>query len=692
MTAPAVPARPSHHPHPRLWAGGGVAGLFLLIALVLVLASLNANMLRGPISAEASLMAHRPIAIRGDLKLHLFSWTPGAEAYDVTVGATPGVGPPGLLAQIGKFAIKVKLTPLFVGRVELPLVEADQPKIWAYRDAEGQDNWRPAGAAPAPTRLPPIQHLAITGGQLQLIDKKRRIVLRAGVQSSETQVGSGRGSFQLTGQGSINQEPFVLNLTGGALIDVKTDQPYHFSGQLRSGSTQVAAQGVLPHPFDLGQLQTALTVSGVDLAQLYDLTGVAFPNTPAYRLSADVTRDDRKYTFRNLAGHIGDSDLEGRFVVDHDGKRPKVDADLRSRSLDMVDLAAVLGGRPKGTLATAPAAAAAGGVQVAGAAAGTSYQRLLPDAKLDLTRIRSTDAKLRYHAASILARPGLPLRSASFDVRLDHGLLIIDPLAFDFPQGSLSGSVRIDARDAVPQDQIDLKITNIRLQDLLTRKGGAQPAVEGVLEARAKLSGHGASVHEAASSADGDVTFVVPNGAIRQSFAELLGIDVSRALGLLLAKDQSQMGVRCAVADFHADHGVLDVRNLVLDTDKVLAKGSGHVNLADESLALTLQGQPKGFRLIRVQAPITVGGHLTAPAFGVKPGAAPMQLGAAVALGAVLSPVAAILPFVDPGLAHDADCVQAVQSARALGAPVSTAATTPNGAKAAPVKGAAGAK
>jgi hypothetical protein len=85
-------------------------------------------------------------------------------------------------------------------------------------------------------------------------------------------------------------------------------------------------------------------------------------------------------------------------------------------------------------------------------------------------------------------------------------------------------------------------------------------------------------------------------------------------------------------------------------------------------------------------APITVTGHLSSPSFGVKPGAVPAQIGAAVALGALFTPVAAILPFVDPGLARDADCVGAVRDAQAMGVPVKASSTTPTNAKARPAK------
>jgi hypothetical protein len=48
-----------------------------------------------------------------------------------------------------------------------------------------------------------------------------------------------------------------------------------------------------------------------------------------------------------------------------------------------------------------------------------------------------------------------------------------------------------------------------------------------------------------------------------------------------------------------------------------------------------------------------------------------VQAGAATALGIVLTPLAAVLPFVDPGLAENANCAALLQEAKKDGAPVS---------------------
>jgi len=284
------------------------------------------------------------------------------------------------------------------------------------------------------------------------------------------------------------------------------------------------------------------------------------------------------------------------------------------------------------------------------------------------------DAQVNYRADSVDAPAHLPLRQVRIDLTLDHGVLVMDPLAFTMPRGEAAGRVRIDARGAVPHSDIDMKILNMRLEDLFKAQKSAP--VEGLVEARAVLHGDGDSIHKAAASADGVFTLVVPQGHIRKAVAELLGINVTKALGLFLAGDKSDTAIRCAVADFRADNGVLRARNLVIDTDVVRSQGEGTINLGTEALNLQLSGKAKQFRLFHLAAPIAITGHLKSPKFGVKPGATPLQAGAAVVLGALLTPAAAVLPFVDPGLAKDANCVALVSDAKAEGAPVRVSSTT----------------
>jgi uncharacterized protein involved in outer membrane biogenesis len=124
----------------------------------------------------------------------------------------------------------------------------------------------------------------------------------------------------------------------------------------------------------------------------------------------------------------------------------------------------------------------------------------------------------------------------------------------------------------------------------------------------------------------------------------------------LLTKKDENTAIRCGVANFHADDGDLKATTLLVDTTQVLITGGGDLNLRSEALDMSLRGGPKKIRLVRLRSPIEIHGSLLHPQVGLQASNLAEQAGAAIALGTLLTPVAALLAFVDPGLAKDADC------------------------------------
>jgi uncharacterized protein involved in outer membrane biogenesis len=122
------------------------------------------------------------------------------------------------------------------------------------------------------------------------------------------------------------------------------------------------------------------------------------------------------------------------------------------------------------------------------------------------------------------------------------------------------------------------------------------------------------------------------------------------------------------VAKFQVEQGQLNAQTMVLDTTDILITGHGDINLATERLDLSLKGDPKKVRLVRLRSPIRVGGSLSKPQIGIKPEKALLQAGTGTVLGTLLTPIAAILAFIDPGLAKDANCSALVAQAAPRGA------------------------
>ena len=632
----------------------GIAGgiLSMVAVLVIVLATLDWNSMRGPVSRYLSSSLNRPVSIEGDLDVALFSWTPRTTMSGLVIQQPDWVTEENnkdtdAFADIERIAVSVDLWELLTGDLVLPEFALTRPIFRLIRDSSGRANWladpEDDEAAPA---LPAIRHFIIEGGKLTLRDAEKKFVLDASFSSQEIEGGS-QNAFSLDGKGELNRASFTLKMTGDPLLNIDPDEPYGFKTEVRAGATRVVANGSLSRPFDFGYFAVDASFSGSDLADLYDLTGLALPNTPPYGISGKLSRDLHTWRIEGLDGKVGDSDIRGALSVDASGERPYLTGNVASRELDFDDLGPVFGLPP-----STGAGETASTEQKQEARRHQATGRVLSDKPLDVDRLRQMDAKVQYKADKVMSRD-FPLRSAKAQISLSKGVLKLDDVAMSFAQGALTGNLKVDATKDTPITDIDVRLSKLRLEQFMTGLG-SPPPLQGELLARAKLRGVGISVHDAASTADGSFAVAVPNGQMRKAFAELMGINIAR--GLLL-DSREQTNLRCGVAVFSANDGIMNLDQFVFDTDVVQVSGEGTVNLKTESLDLQATGHPKEIRLVRVRAPITISGPMGGPSVGIKAGPALGQGALAAGLGALLSPLGAILPFIDPGLAEDANCV-----------------------------------
>jgi len=636
-----------HPGRPEAFAAGGT--VLLLLLFVLFLALFQWNWLRGPIGSWASAKYDREIELNGDLDVNLFSLTPSAQVRGLRIGG-PDWAPDEDTLKVADLQASVRLGALLGGRIEMPSLVITRPEVVLIADEDGRLSWvlEPDKTNDQGAKIPLINHLVIRDGTLSLDERKRDLTLRATISAREGK--DGQAGFHLDGRGTMNGTPLRLEVRGGPFINIRRDRPYGFKAELSGVGSTLIADGSITRPFDLGQFTATLRLQGRDLADLYLLTGITTPNTPPYRLSGTLKRDDSLFTFNDFSGRVGTSDLSGDLKIDRVSTRLRVDADLRSRLLDIDDLAAVLGGTPTVT-------AAGDTVMTSGAGA-----RLLPTAPLNVERLRAMDGTLRYRAARV-KRNDLDIRQVDLGADLKDGILALDPVSFDFNRGTLNGTARINANRDTPYTTADFRLRGYPLESIVPARDGA-PVVTGSALGRAKLEGPGASVHDFAANSTGTLSLVVPQGRIRSAFAELLGINVTAGLGKLLSGDQGSSEIRCAVADFTVRRGTATARTFVIDTTPVLARGTGTIDLGAETMNLRIDGETKQARLIRLWSPITVRGPLTAPRVGIESGEVAGQVGLGAAIGALINPLIALLPFVDPGLAEDANCGALISSAR----------------------------
>jgi AsmA family protein len=654
------------------WTAAVAAALATAIAVFLSLFDWNSA--RPLVAREITVKTGRAASIEGDLRVHLFSWTPSAQINGLTLKNPPWADRP-LMFSAKQISLSVNLGRLFRGQIVIPEIKLVEPVVNLERDSKGRASWELGTRAGTPngkkqpSKIPTIQRLLIQDGKLNVVDQIRKLRFGGSVVAVDQAGKDNDSAFEVRAKGTLNEKPFRLDAHGGPLLALTPDKPYEFSLHVTASDINLETQVTVPKPFDLGLLDVKFQVSGNDLADIYYLTGLALPNTPAYRLAASVHVSGTTYRLDDLNGKLGSSDLAGKVLVQTSGAVPKLTATLTSQNLRMIDLAPTLG-QPTGKSDSLSAPkndvpqsgmhqSAAGGAK--GGASAAAGDRLLPDADLQVNRVRGMDADVSYSAAAV-TMPKLPMKNVSFHVILDNGMLTIAPLSFILDQGNFSGSVRIDARAEVPTTAIDMHMSGVDLAQFKMGKA-AQSPLSGVMEGRVKLHGTGSSVHKLAANADGAISLTVPHGEIKQALAELTGINITRGLGLLLAKNDAKTDIRCGVVDFQAQNGRLGAKTVFMDTTDVLITGRGDINLDSEALNLALRGDPKKLRLTRLRTPITIKGTLDHPSIGVDAGKLAEQGAVATALGTLLTPIAAVLAFIDPGLAKNKDCAASLAEA-----------------------------
>src|ERR1019366_8562236 len=155
-----------------------------------------------------------------------------------------------------------------------------------------------------------------------------------------------------------------------------------------------------------------------------------------------------------------------------------------SNNLDIKDLAPSLGVQSR--LSNGKSAAPTSAITPV-VAKSTKGEKLLPDADLQLNRVRGMDADFTYHAQSVSA-PKLPMREVGFHLMLVNGDLRLDPLDFVLDKGAIAGTVEIDARHAVPETSIDMHVDHVDLSQFKSAKATEAP-LSGELHGRLRVHG-----------------------------------------------------------------------------------------------------------------------------------------------------------------------------------------------------------
>jgi uncharacterized protein involved in outer membrane biogenesis len=604
----------------------------LITALMVLAFAWDWNWFRPLVERRATAALGRKVTLQKfDVKA---GWQPLLVADGIVVANPPDFPAQTRFGSIARLSVRVDLRRLLHRRIRLLEINADQPRGDLRPGPSGEANWKFDVAGNGGSGTPvEIGSVTITDGNITFHDPQFKTDVALFVRTEPASDGND-ARLLIDAKGTYAHQPITARFVGGSVLTLReSGHPYPVDLQAANGKTVITLKGTLERPLELGGADLDLHLRGDDLAALYPLTGVPLPPSAAYTLKGKLDYSGERVRFTDFAGVVGKSDLGGNLDIDLTRKKRLITAELHSGNVDMVDLAGFTGAKPRKPTAKDP-------------------WRVLPDTPINLPRIRAADLDVHYKIAHFKNKK-IPLDNLAAHIIVRDGLLSLSPLSFGVAEGNIVAHVKLDGRQDVVHSTADVDFRRIDLKRLLRNSKLVKGT--GLIGGTASIDSTGNSTAKILANGNGELRLFMHEGDLSAVLVDLAGLEFGKALLSALGLP-SRTDVRCAVTDFELRQGVMRPKILLVDTGQANIIGDGLINLQNETLDLRIHTEPKHPGLISLRAPVLVRGQFKKP--GVKPDMKRLVArgGAAVALGVLLTPLAALLPTIELGLGKDNNC------------------------------------
>jgi uncharacterized protein involved in outer membrane biogenesis len=633
----------------RPWLKALGAGLALLGGAVLLIILVPPTAWLRPIAeARATALLGRAVHIT-DLALRLGAMTE-VELRGVRVANPEGFAAEGDFAEIAQVTLRFDIWASWrSGAPVIALMAINGASIQPRVLADGSHNLAfafgpPPGEDAVGTPPPfPIGLVTISGGEARLLHTP----LRADVAwHFETRDSAEPQQLIVSAEGHYAGAPITARLVSGAILGVRdATNPWPVEAELVNGTTRGTLRGTLRNPLLLAGADLRLELSGPDMRFLTPLTGVPIPSTPEFSIAGRLALAAGRLRFTEIAGRVGNSDLEGEVTMQPRQGHPDITADLRSRRVDLADLAGFIGGNPgRGR----PMRSDAG-----------STGRVLPNAPVNFPLFRAADIHARFRASQIRGADS-PLDNLDATVDLVNGVLTLHPLRGAVGRGEAVVNATLTPRGDMLHavGEVELRRLDIgRLMRALGGRGG------GSLDGRASIESLGASTAQLLARGNGALTLRTAGGNLSAFAVDIAGLRLVNAMFSAFGLP-SRTELQCFVADFALQAGVLNTRAMLLETSEALLIGSGRIRLDQETLDLRLRSQAKHFTVGSLRTSMAVTGSFS------DPSVFPVIVqnsgdGALDRLWDLATAPLSLLPIVELGIGDDPRCAAMLRRAGA---------------------------
>ena len=389
---------------------------------------------------------------------------------------------PAMMASIGHASASLRLWPLLARHVQIDTLALDEPDIVLARRKDGKANWQFERREPSAKPWGfDVGELRIQQGWLGYVDGIMDLAVLARLSSIDNAPADSPYGLAFSLTGNYGKAKVDGQGKGGPVLSLREQElnyPLQFAA--RAGTVAATAEGILANPVKLSGLDFDVTLKAGSMADLYPLTGLVLPNTPAFEtrghLTGSLEPEKAVWKYEDFKGKVGRSDLAGSLTYTSGKPRARLEGFMRSEQLRLADLVPVLGTSE----AKAERAKATGG-------------KILPDETFDIGRWNSMDLDLKFDGKKIISSDKLPIDALSTHAVLKNGVLRLDPLRFDVAKGKFNTVVALDSNKKPLQGEIRGTVAGLKLSALFPKVELMQKSL-GQMDGALALSAQGNSV------------------------------------------------------------------------------------------------------------------------------------------------------------------------------------------------------
>jgi uncharacterized protein involved in outer membrane biogenesis len=426
----------------------------------------------------------------------------------------------------------------------------------------------------------------------------------ADLSNIEVAVRFGAQDLRELGALTGGKPPDVGPIQGGASLTDRDGtlgiEHFHARGG-REGVLDLEVLGSFDDVTDLDEISVQARLEARDLSVVGELAGMDFPPLGPVSFRGNVKGSKGKIQSHGEA-RIDQTTLTGDWSATFGGgARPRVELALSSPRVRLRDIgiepsdAQLLRDIPPETVR-----------EIAeGWWEGSS--------ELPFDQLRSVDGRITLDIARVTGRNDFLLADAEATIALEDGDLDVQRFAATYEEGSLDGTLRIDARTALPELSLAGRISGASLAVLMSQLM-KETRSSGILDASFDLHSRGQSVDQVRSSLSGRFQARVRDWALASIYMDRVVKNMVRAF-IRSDDDDPLDALDCVAANLEIESGIAKVRTFVLETEGATVRGKGKIDLRKETFKVTLTPEVHSPALLGIAARVYVTGPLSDPEF-----------------------------------------------------------------------------